>query len=189
MNSFDNLYVPDPFSGSILKPQAIWMIDPYTWPNKPYIGDTWTGDKWPFDNTPKINPNIPSVPWSEGERRRRAQTKEKPTDEDVARWLNILRPPEKKTHKWENLPDGGSKFSLELVGRSKESVAVEIKNERWVVVSNKLVPSPAAQIGGTYDIPSPENLQLDAAQLTMEHGLLTITFPPKKVEKKVIKLL
>lgn len=186
MNSFDNLYVPDPFSGSVLKPQAIWMVDPWTWPNKRYIGemgDTWTGDKWPFDESttapymPKVPIDFPNIP------------RNIKTQEELTNWLNQVHPLEKKNYKWENLPDGGSKFTLELAGRSKESVSVEIKNERWVVVSNKLVPSSAAQIGGTYDIPSPENLQLDAAQLTMEHGLLTIIFPPKKADKKVIKLL
>ncbi len=202
MNSFDNLYVPDPYSGSILKPQAIWMVLPDNyWPNRPYVGDnfdTWTGDKWPFDSSPNTAPRIPTVPWTpdyteeeiqrlmEKARRAREQAKQSP-EEDKARWLNILRSPEKKNHEWTNSPDGGLKFTLELAGRSRESVSIEINSDNCIIVSRK---TNKAQLGGTYRIPSPDKFNLEAAQLTMEHGLLTILFPPKKVmEKRSIKLL
>lgn len=164
----DGLYREDPYSGNILLPPNVW-----------------NGDKWPFDDA-KAAPYVPKVPWSEEEWRRKEKAQPNPYSQE---WLKLLRGEEKKNYKWETLSDDGSRFTLELAGRSKESVAVEIKNERWIVVSSKVVAANAAQIGGTYDIPSPDNLKLDAAQLTMEHGLLTIVFPVKKVEKKSITLL
>lgn len=162
----DGLYREDPYSGNILLPPNVW-----------------NGDKWPFDDA-KAMPFIPKVPCDFPNIPRNIKTQE-----ELTNWLNQVHPLEKKNYKWETLSDGGSRFTLELAGRSKESVAVEIKNERWIVVSSKAVATNAAQIGGTYDIPSPDNLKLDAAQLTMEHGLLTVIFPVKKVEKKSITLL
>lgn len=189
MNSFDNLYVPDPFSGSILKPQAIWMVDPYSWPNKRYIGemgDTWTGDKWPFDDSTSAPP-IPKVPYDFPDIPRKIREQAKQT-KDLEAWNNLFRQPEKKTHKWENTVDGGSKFTLELAGTPKATVSVEINYDGRpnIVVKSKV---PTVNIGGNWFIPSPERFDMEAVNLVMEDGLLEIFFPPKKVEKRVIKLL
>jgi len=188
MNSFDNLYVPDPYSGSILKPQAIWMVDPYTWPNKRFIGGAWIDDKWPFDATPTTAPNIPKVPWSDEERRRKSQY-----DKDYYDLFEQIKNAQKSRFgfeapksPWTNTLDGDVKFTLELAGWSKENIFVEIKDDKQLLVIQK----SGKKLTQTFDIPNPERLNLESAQLTMEHGLLAIIFPPKKVEeKKTIKLL
>lgn len=192
MNSFDNLYVPDPYSGSILKPQVIWIVDPWTWPSRPYIGDnfnTWTGDKWPFDDTPTTAPNIPKVPYSDEEQRKSQYDKDYHNlFEKIKNAQKVRFGFEAPKSPWTNTLDGGSKFTLELAGTPKATVSVEINYDGKpnIVVKSKV---PTVNIGGNWFIPSPERLDMEAAKLNMEDGLLEIFFPPKKVEKKSIKLL
>lgn len=189
MNSFDNLYVPDPYSGSILKPQAIWMVDPYTWPNKRFIGGAWIDDKWPFDATPTTAPNIPKVPCSDEERRKSQYDKDYyDLFEKIKSSQKIRFGFEAPKSPWTNTLDGGSKFTLELAGISKATVSVEINYDGKpnIVVKSKV---PTVNIGGNWFIPSPERLDMKAVNLVMEDGLLEIFFPPKKVEKKSITLL
>jgi len=164
----DGLYREDPYLGNILSP------------------NTWYGDKWPFDDQqaapliPRVPYDFPDIPRKIRERAQQAK--------DLEAWNNLFRQPEKKNYKWENLPDGGLEFSLELAGYSKATMIVEINysGSPTVVVKSKV---PTVNIGGSYPIPNSTNLDLEAAKLTMEHGLLEITFPAKKVEKKSITLL
>ncbi len=182
MNSFDNLYVPDPYSSSILKPIVVWEYRP-----RLYIGDNfnaWTGDKWPFDDgqaapyVPKVPIDFPDIP-----RKIRKQAKQV---KDLESWNNLFRPQEKKSHKWESLPDGGSKFTLKLAGWPKENISVEIEENSKLLIGKR----SGQVITDTYNIPNASNLNLEYAKSTMEHGLLTIIFPPKEKEKKdKIKLL
>ena len=134
---------------------------------------------WPFCDA-QAEAFIPKVPMDFPDFPRKIKAQED--------WREKVRPCEQQNYKWENLTDGGVKFTLELAGKSKENTSVEIKSKKWLVISFK--KNPVAQIGLTYDIPSPGKLDLESAKLTMEHGLLTIFFAAKKTSEELdIKLL
>lgn len=76
---------------------------------------------------------------------------------------------------------------LELAGYSKEQVSAEIINNTLVITTSRVQQFDKIQ---EYVIPHAEALDLERFSVTMENGLLEISFPPKKKDApKVIKIL
>lgn len=93
---------------------------------------------------------------------------------------------------WFNQEDGGLLFELEVPRYSKEEISVSIEDEgikTLVVFGEKKVGESSHCFTERYDIPNPQNLDLENCLAKVEDGLLSIAFLKKFVAPKTIKVL
>lgn len=93
---------------------------------------------------------------------------------------------------WFNQEDGGLLFELEVPRYSKDEISVSIEDsgvKTLVVFGEKKVGESSRCFTERYDIPNPQNLDLENCLAKVEDGLLSIAFPKKFVAPKTIKVL
>lgn len=158
-----SMYIPDPYNGSILKPQNCYIElprwqDPYYSPKTP---KNWKWDEF----------YIPPY---------RSYENDKPLNKTIADWL---KSPAKE---YFSETKDGLKFRLELAGFAKEHVSVSIEDGKNLKVSAK---NNMLSYNNIFSIPDAKNYNLSNPTAKMENGLLEISFAAKKEEVRAIKIL
>lgn len=106
---------------------------------------------------------------------------------------DLFVPPKKINNQvWFNQEDGGLLFELEVPRYSKDEISVSIEDsgaKTLVVLGEKKAGESSRCFTERFDIPNPQNLDLENCLAKVEDGLLSIAFPKKFFAPKIIKVL
>jgi hypothetical protein len=163
----DNLYIPDPYSGSSLEPKNCYIDFPYWgWPNH--------NPRRP-SNDDYYRPYVPPYrPYTEGENH--AKT--------LKEAFEKLRGEDKHFTK---IASKVLKFRLELPGYAKENICVTVDKTGTLTVKSV---NHENHYNVSWVVPDYQNYELESPAAQMSNGLLEIFFSPKKEEKAAtIKIL